>query len=143
MIEVEEPLEGFKDLIERIIKANTKNQQQVALLQTKKDEAWWQYNIASTMIHRINEQLSTVIVTQYNNLKGFWKKVDGIAKQATFLNSVVSEWLNHFVSAFNKCKIQKEEVTDNNRQNKESQLPHINKDTKTRSLTINQCMVQF
>jgi len=79
-MEGEEPLEIFKDLIERLIKVNTKNKQQVALLQTEKDEAWQQYNIAMTEIQRMNEQTSTAIVEEYNSLKVFWQKVDDITK---------------------------------------------------------------
>jgi hypothetical protein len=90
-MEVENSLEGFKDLIERMIKANTKIQHQVTLLQKDKEDAQQQFNITSNEIQKIHEQTSMTMVTEYNNLKGFRQNVEKVSKQATVLNSVVSD----------------------------------------------------
>jgi hypothetical protein len=104
---MESPLVGFKDLVERMIKANTKNQQQVELLQKEKEDIQQQYHLAMTDNQRIQEQTTTIMVTEYNNLKGLRKNVEEVTKRATMLNSVVSNWPTYFATAFNKCRIQK------------------------------------
>jgi hypothetical protein len=61
--EMESPLAGFKDLVERLITTNTKNQQQVELLQKEKEDIQQQYHLARTDNQRIQEKTTTIMVT--------------------------------------------------------------------------------
>jgi hypothetical protein len=105
--EMESPLVSFKDLVERFIKANTKNHQQVELLQNEKEDIQQQYRLAMTDNQRIQEKRTTIMVIEYNNLKGLRQNVEEVTKHATMLNSVVSNWPTYFATTFSKCRIQK------------------------------------
>jgi hypothetical protein len=81
LLEIEIPLVSFKDLVERLNKANTKNQQQVKLLQKENEYIKQQYHLTMTDNQRIQEQTTTIMVTKYNNLKGLRQNVEEVTIQ--------------------------------------------------------------
>jgi uncharacterized protein Yka (UPF0111/DUF47 family) len=62
--EAHNPLEGFKELIERMIKTNTEYQQQVVTLQKEKEEVEQQHDLAAKEIQKTQEQMDTTLETR-------------------------------------------------------------------------------
>jgi hypothetical protein len=50
------------------------------------------------------------MIRRNNNMKGFKENIHKLTKQASTMNSVVSEWSTHFPDAFSKFQIQKDAV---------------------------------
>jgi len=47
--------------------------------------------------------MDVALEIEWNNLKGLKNNIHKLTKQASTLNSMVSEWSAHFTDAFNKC----------------------------------------
>jgi uncharacterized protein YdiU (UPF0061 family) len=103
LAENENPMEGFKDLVEILVKANTTSQQQFDHLQQEKEDMQ-QQRLEVNDSQKLHEQTTTILTSEYTKFKEIRQNLEETTKHATTLNSVVSNWPSYFATTYNKLR---------------------------------------